>query len=64
MMRVCAWCETTLGVVPSEVFSEFSVTYGICEKCFDDAIAICTIQPEIKLSSVKFSDIYRCMQLF
>lgn len=39
MMRVCAWCNTVLEVVPSAVLSDDSITHGICEKCMNDVVA-------------------------
>lgn len=39
MKRLCAWCKTVLGVVPSECFPEVSVTHSICEKCMNGVVA-------------------------
>lgn len=38
MVRVCAWCETVLEIVPA-VGAEVLITHGICEKCINDVIA-------------------------
>lgn len=33
MKRICAWCQTSLGEVSSNIHSEQAITHGICDIC-------------------------------
>ncbi len=35
MKKVCAWCQTDLGEIPSDRFSSDVITHGICPTCHD-----------------------------
>jgi hypothetical protein len=35
MRKMCSWCKTDLGTVPSGLLSDTNITYGICEGCLD-----------------------------
>ncbi|MCF7832250.1 MAG: hypothetical protein K9N05_01570 [Candidatus Marinimicrobia bacterium] len=35
MKRVCAWCNTHLGEVTSDIHNEHTITHGICETCLN-----------------------------
>ncbi|MEA3392788.1 MAG: PAS domain-containing protein [Candidatus Marinimicrobia bacterium] len=33
MKRICAWCQTSLGEVSSNIHNEQAITHGICDIC-------------------------------
>jgi len=35
MRKMCSWCTTDMGTVPSEFFSDADITYGICAECLN-----------------------------
>ena len=35
MKRICAWCQTSLGEVKSNLHNDQTITHGICSKCMD-----------------------------
>ena len=35
MKRICAWCQTSLGEVKSDLYSDHEITHGICNDCLD-----------------------------
>ncbi len=35
MKKVCAWCKTDLGEIPSDRFPREAITHGICPTCRD-----------------------------
>ena len=36
MKRICAWCQTSLGEVSSNIHSEQAITHGICDICLNN----------------------------
>jgi PAS domain-containing protein len=35
MRKMCSWCKTGMGTVPSEFCSDADITYGICDECLN-----------------------------
>jgi len=35
MKRICAWCQTSLGEISSDLHSEQVITHGICDTCLN-----------------------------
>ena len=43
MKRVCAWCNTSLGTIESDLHHESAITHGICDSCLNKIFANKTI---------------------
>ena len=39
MKRICAWCQTSLGEVRSDLHHEHTITHGICNACLEKIFA-------------------------